>query len=522
MHMPNQTASQEAKSSGSRLPPRKRKSLAIAGIAILALASIGIVIAARKWPFTRERVAQSLQETLPSTVKFEHFHALYFPYPGYVAEGVIFDGTPAAPIPPLVSIRRMTLQSGYLDLLLRPGFINRIQLEGLQVRIPPRGPAPAPREQHGISGVRVGEIIADGALLEIARHEGNPLRFEIHSLNLRSVSTDTPWSYRLAMRNAIPPGEIQSQGHFGPWKSADPAQTPLSGTYKFEQADLGVFRGIRGTLSAEDKFEGVLGQIDSSGSIAIPDFRVTSSNHEVPVRARYRAVINGINGDVRLEQVDASILQTSVEAEGSIAGRSGQKGKTTSLDLTIRNGRIQDVMRLFIKAPRPPLNGMASFRAHVTIPPEGRPFLQEVQLTGDFGIGGGRFTKPSTQDRVDKLSERAQGEKEEDDPDSVISDLAGHASLRDGVATFSDLSFSVPGALARMHGRYNLQNQKIDLHGTLRTQAEFSHQTTGIKSILLKPFDALFKKKHAGAEIPVQVTGTYSDPHPGLDLDAKR
>jgi hypothetical protein len=36
--------------------------------------------------------------------------------------------------------------------------------------------------------------------------------------------------------------------------------------------------------------------------------------------------------------------------------------------------------------------------------------------------------------------------------------------------------------------------------------------------VLLKPFDAIFKKKPKGAEIPVKMTGTYSHPEPGLEI----
>ena len=41
------------------------------------------------------------------------------------------------------------------------------------------------------------------------------------------------------------------------------------------------------------------------------------------------------------------------------------------------------------------------------------------------------------------------------------------------------------------------------------------------KSVLLKPFNILFKKKHAGAVVPVHLIGTYQDPHAGLDLPVK-
>jgi hypothetical protein len=50
------------------------------------------------------------------------------------------------------------------------------------------------------------------------------------------------------------------------------------------------------------------------------------------------------------------------------------------------------------------------------------------------------------------------------------------------------------------------------LHGTLKTDARLSQETRGIKSALLKLFDRLFKGKKAGAEIPLNVTGTYVNP----------
>ena len=231
--------------------------------------------------------------------------------------------------------------------------------------------------------------------------------------------------------------------------------------------------------------------------------------------------------------MDTAVVKTNVLARGAVEGFPGQHGKVTALDLNVGDGRIQDILRLFIKEPRSPIVGIVSFRAHVTIPPEGRPFEQEVVLVGDFGIDEGRFTKIETRKKVESLSERAQGKKtgdkeksngdenDDDDEDSsrVISGLKGHVVLKDGVATLTNISFSIPGAVAYMHGTFNLLNERIDFHGVLKTDAEFSKVGGGgIKSIFLKPFDALFKKKPKGAEIPVKLTGTYSHPQPGLEL----
>jgi hypothetical protein len=94
--------------------------------------------------------------------------------------------------------------------------------------------------------------------------------------------------------------------------------------------------------------------------------------------------------------------------------------------------------------------------------------------------------------------------------------------LRNTIATCTNFSFVVPGATAEMHGTYGLESRKVDLHGMLKSDAELSKMSSGIKSALLKPFDAFFKKKRAGAVVPVHLIGTYDDPQPGLDIPSKQ
>src|SRR5208283_934962 len=94
--------------------------------------------------------------------------------------------------------------------------------------------------------------------------------------------------------------------------------------------------------------------------------------------------------------------------------------------------------------------------------------------------------------------------------------------LRDATATFKNFRFAVPGASAEMHGTYNLESRVVDLHGTLRNEEEFSEMTSGFKSVVLRPFDVFFRRKHAGAVMPVHLMGTYDAPQAGLDLPAKK
>ncbi|HEY4817650.1 MAG TPA: hypothetical protein VIH67_09475 [Candidatus Acidoferrum sp.] len=514
-----------------------RKWLAIIGILVSVGLLVGLVLLGRHWPFSRQRVIQDLQDDFHGTVTFSGFHITLFPHPGCVAEGakLVRPGAPDG-TPPFASAQKFIIRAHYLDFLVRPGYIAHIKVQGLQIHVPARGTMPATPRNENPSTTRVGEVIANDAVLEVARKTAKPLRFEIHKLTLNSVSRKEGFSYDATFLNALPPGEIQSRGHFGPWNSDDPGQTPVSGTYKFEHAYLGVFHGIDGVLSSHDNFRGTLARVETHGSVDIPDFKVRRAARSAPIESRFDSFVNTLNGDVRLEHVETVIVKTNVLARGGVEETPGPRGKVTSVDLNTSHGRIQDILRLFIKEPRSPIVGDISFRAHVTIPPEGRPFEQEVVLVGDFGIEDSHFTKPGTQKKVDDLSERAEGKKTEEkekekkqpgqdmdaeagDSERVVSDLKGHVVLKNGVATLTDISFRVPGAVAYMHGTFNLVNQKIDFHGVLKTDAEFSKVGGGgIKSIFLKPFDAIFKKKPNGAEIPVKMTGTYSHPEPGLEI----
>jgi AsmA-like C-terminal region len=498
-----------------------------AAVAVALCASAFFLIL--RWPFSQTRIVRSLQETFPVTVTFQNFRPTYFPHPGCVAAGVSLQRLgSSAQTPPIVTIQKLKIQGHYLDLLFRPGFLARIATKGFLVRVPPTGThVQETGWRETPSNIRVGEIVLDGSAVEIARTDDkSALRFDIHKLRLGSVSEKTAWSYELAIHNPLPPGEIYAHGKFGPYNSGDTGETPIAGEYDFEKADLGVFEGIAGTLSSRDKFQGKLKEIETQGAVDVPNFEVTRSKHPIHLTSKYHALVNGTNGDVTLERVSATFLKTRIEAKGEIAGKPGLHGKTASVDLTVLDGRIQDVLRLFVREPKPPLNGVTEFRAHVVIPPGNQRFLQKVRLSGDFGIAGGQFTKPSTQEKVGDFSERASGEKPEDqdpaDKERVISNLFGHVELRDTIATFTNFSFVVPGATAQMHGTYGLESRKVDLHGTLKSTAELSKMTTGVKSVLLKPFDALFKKKRAGAVVPAHLIGTYDDPQPGLDIPSKK
>jgi AsmA-like C-terminal region len=499
--------------------PRSRantwKLVIVLGLVVVAT---GVFVVHCYWPFKQAIVIQDLEEASDSKIQVRSFQRMYFPYPGCVLEGVVFlHGSVAQP---LITIERLTIQSTYIRVLSR--HVNSINAEAMQVFIPAAGTRQAFHTKP--STITVGEIVADGSVVEFASGEPNkaPLRFDIHSASLRDVGWGGPLNYRITVRNPEPPGEVTASGQFGVWSERDPAQTPISGEYKFEKADLGVYGGIAGTLSSTGKFAGRLGHLNISGTTDMPDFEVKHGRHPVRLVTAFDAYVNGMNGDTFLNRVDANFGKTHIVARGSIAKTENGKGKTAQFHLTSDAGRIEDILGLFVKAPRSPMSGPLKAQASVTIPPGNHPFLEKVRLLGTFGIGGAEFSKQSTQEDVNKLSANACGEKNSEDPETILTDLKGKVTLEGGVATFADMSFDVPGAAARMHGTYDVINHKVDLHGQMHVLTKISNITSGAKALLLKIMDPFFKKRKKGEILPVRISGTYEKPSFGLDLNDKK
>src|SRR5205085_6301943 len=125
------------------------------------------------------------------------------------------------------------------------------------------------------------------------------------------------------------------KGSFGPWKPVEPGTTPLSGTFNFANADLGVFKGISGILSARGNFGGTLGRLAVRGQTDTPKFTVAVGGHPVPLHADYQATVDATNGDTLLDRIDASFLKTSLVAKGSVVGKPGKEGRTITVDVVM-------------------------------------------------------------------------------------------------------------------------------------------------------------------------------------------
>lgn len=492
----------------------RRWAIIIAAV-LLVIALVAPIVITRL-TFGREKIASELSKHFPGQVHISRFRNTYFPRPGCVLSGLTIQQRGDTPDQPFLAAEELTMSGSYPRLLSHK---IRIVGKGVRVYLAPDKDAHDYYQSGDKDKTKVEEIRAADSFLLIGRKNDEPLRFEVRHVQAGPALPDEEMRFDVEVVNPLPRGLVRAAGKVGPWVKSNVGLTSISGTYEFKDADLGTFSGTAGVLSSRGKFTGKLASIGVSGAVRVPDFTVKHSGHPVNLTADFRANVDGTNGDVALESVEANWGKTTLLASGTISGRSGEHGKTLDARLSVKRGRIEDLMTVATHAA-PTMEGPVVFEGRAVWPPGKARFIQRIQFTADFMIDDGRFTRQRVQQNVDKLSERARGEKD-DDLRRVATTLKGHVALHGGVAHVSNASMQVPDARAEFSGTANLVNDQIRFEGRLRMAATASQAATGFKSVLLKVVDPLFKnkKRHAGSDLPVELTGTIGHPHVGLDLD---
>jgi hypothetical protein len=520
-----------------------RKALGYVALAVFVLAigaGVGGYFYVRTLgPRLKNRAVQALSERFDADVELKTLTFSLFPQPSVEGNELTIRHKQWNDPHPLIRIRRFWAAPDFLTVFDRRNLIRLVRLEGLEIHIPPRGRStmahgmeanqPVASAEPGHDPTRlhflIERIVADGALLEIEpKTEGkDPLQFEIKELTMHSAGPSQAMAFDAKLTNPKPPGIIDTTGRFGPWQRDDPRSTPVSGDYRFEHADLGVFHGISGILSSTGKYGGVLQHIEVDGQTDTPDFGLKGGGDPVHLKTTFHSVVDGTNGDTILDPVDATFLRSEFICRGGVVHLPGKNGKTVSLDARSQHGRIEDILRLVVGG-KTILTGGVDFQSKIEIPPGHEEVLAKLGLDGQFGLHSANFTNSQIQSRVETLSNRAQGiskkevEQGQESPETVVSNLRGKFKLHNGLASFSRLSFQVPGALISLNGSYDLRSEKIDMQGIFRMQATLSETQSGVKHWLLKPFDPLFKKNGAGFQVPLEITGTKDSPEVGTHV----
>jgi hypothetical protein len=474
----------------------------------------------------REKIREIGHSRFSSTVEVERVRFSLVP-PSVTATGILFRHKGRHDVPPLFRIRQMDIRGG-LTLLQSNPHASSVRLQGLEIVVPrrrrpreakPAEPPPKKVEKPAGANFSVSEIVADGTVLQVlSKKPGrDPLRFDLRRLRLHDVSLAGPMRYDSVLTNPKPPGLIQSRGEFGPWNGPEPSLTPLHGQYHFSDADLSVFRGIAGILSSDGKFNGVLEEIEVDGATDVPDFRLDVSENPVHLTTQFHAIVDGTNGDTRLEPVKFQFLASSFVANGAVEGREGQKGKTVRLSVDASPARIEDLLRLAVRG-KPLLTGPVRFQTKFELPPGEGTVVDRLRLDGQVNIKDGHFRKNTLQEKIDELSRRGQGEPGNTDVSGVAYEVGALFSMAGGVIQFRKLTFAVPAALVNLDGGYGLRSEELHFQGTLTLDAKVSETTSGVKSLLLRAVDRLLSRDGEGSVVPIKISGTRSKPRFGIDL----
>jgi len=488
----------------------------IGGCAVaVVLFAVGFYFVSTYWPYRYRMVEPTLEKVFASKIKMTHYHRTYWPHPGFVADGLTLRRNTALDLPPVGSVERVRVEGSWLDLLLLRRRIVAVYADGLHVVIPPVGsranqedfPAGSSNDFEG-PDTAVGRFVMRDAVLDILRTNGGRYSFPIKQLVITNLQKNAAVGYTVEMATPQAVGQLVASGNFGPLVGGKLEQTPVTGRFTYEDVKLDGISDLHGVLTAKGSFEGRLAAIEARADGSITNFSV-GEGKGVTLAGSATGAVNALNGEIALQGVDVTVGKTVVHVEGQVVGAP----KVTDLDVSVASGRTQDLLRPFMRA-QPPVAGPVQLHghAHLAAAEHAESFLERFTMKGEFEIPKERLTDSPTEKSLTAFSERAQGVSDDkaaaaaDDQD-VLSSLVGSVVIAKGVVHGTRLVFTVPGASIEGNGTFDLGSEKVDITGQLRMQADLTHATTGFKSFLLKPLAPFFRKKHAGAVVPVRVTG---------------
>jgi hypothetical protein len=497
-------------------------------VTLTVVSAIGVVVSLNNLePRLHSWVTSTLSESLDSEIELGRVHLGWVPLRLH-GENLTVRHHGRTDVPPLLVVSSFSVD-------LRPtelwsSTVERVAVDGMEINIPPkdadtgkrRFPSPSGHSSggDGSGGLVVKRMTATNTRLAvIPREQGkNAKVWDIYELDMMNLRAGQPATFTASLINPLPYGKIESSGTFGPWQSDEPGTSAIGGEYQFA-ADLGTINGLAGRLAATGVMSGTIEQISTRGETRTPDFRLTELNViSLPLQTSFEALVDGTKGDVELKQVDVTLGRSKLRARGVVEGTKGVKGKRVVVNVTSSATDLGELLRFVSNSGPPAADGMLVIDAALDLPQGKAPILNRVELEGSVRAERVKFTNDGVQDKIDELSRKAQGRPSDESIDGVASRMATKFALKNGVFTYRGLSLNVEGAAIRLDGTHSLRSKSVDLSGVVLLNATVSKTQTGFKSLLLKPFDPLFRKNGAGTRLAITVAGTQDQPKIGLEL----
>ncbi len=258
----------------------------------------------------RRSLIHTLSEQLDSDVELGDLTLHAFPALRAQGSNLIIRKHGRRDVPPLITIKSFHVDANLIGLWHKHA--RHVQVDGMDIQIPPRdddaqkddkkgqennAKGPKPHDDVG-NGVIIDRLDSNDARVIIIPKETNkdPKVWALHHLVMHGLGVDEAMPFEATLTNGVPPGEIAVEGSFGPWGREEPGDTPLGGTFTFAKADLGVFKGIGGTLSSQGFFGGTLSILDVNGETDTPDFVISVGGQPFPLHTKYHAIVDASSG----------------------------------------------------------------------------------------------------------------------------------------------------------------------------------------------------------------------------------
>ena len=186
--------------------------------------------------------------------------------------------------------------------------------------------------------------------------------------------------------------------------------------------------------------------------------RSTSPDQPVPLITRFKAIVDGTNGDTWLDRVEARLGRIGHRRVGAVVRERDVKGRHVALDIQIREARLEDVhaaggqgRQAADDRPHRPDDDVPASRRRT-----GRD--RSAELNGQFSLAQARFTTSTCSGASTALSLRARGDENAEptrDGSSVVSNLRGRFVDARAKLDFKQLTFAIPGRRGAADWRYD-------------------------------------------------------------------
>src|SRR5688572_780992 len=128
-----------------------RRNLVVAFTLILICGAILLSVATRLTPYVRDQAVTAMNDRFQSEVQLDALQVSIFPRPEVTGGGLKLRHNGRTDVPPLIKIDTYGASAGLFGLFSSPVRLRTVELQGLEISIPPGGVKKGERQENRTS-----------------------------------------------------------------------------------------------------------------------------------------------------------------------------------------------------------------------------------------------------------------------------------------------------------------------------------------------------------------------------------